>query len=575
MIFNRTHASQAQHRRPAFALPRFTALVLATAFALALSPSTHAAAPRPEEGIILLANTGDPDSLRIAQHYAEVRHVPVANIISLPLSLGETITWPEFVVTLWQPLQDELMRRKWVQAIPMTLTDPAGRMKYAPLGHRITALIICRGVPLRIAHDPALTADALPFTKRAEFRTNQSAVDSELSLIAAGTYLINAFVPNPLFQNNAPTEHEKSQIVKVSRLDAPTFEAANALVDQALAAERTGLLGRAYVDIGGIHASGDRWLNSTATQIEDLGFDLTVDRDPATMSATARIDAPALYFGWYAGNLNGPFAPPEFRFPHGAIALHIHSYSASTLRSSTIGWVGPLLARGVTATMGNVSEPYLELTHQPQLFLKALARGATLVDAAYYAIPALSWQAILIGDPLYRPFAVSLDEQINHLATLPPPLAGYATLRRMHQLEAARQPAEALALASKTQGIAPSLAVGYALAQRLHTAGDLTGAAQALGFASILTSFRSDEWSLADAAAQLLATTGRPSQALDIYRALFAAKNLPAELRLAWLPHAISAAQSAHDSVQAAAWISALADLTPPALPATPTAGKK
>ncbi|MES2696316.1 MAG: TIGR03790 family protein, partial [Verrucomicrobiota bacterium] len=318
--------------------------------------------------------------------------------------------------------------------------------------------------------DSALAADALPFTKRAEFRTNQSAVDSELSLIAAGTYLINAFVPNPLFQNNAPTEHEKSQIVKVSRLDAPTFDAANALVDQALAAERTGLLGRAYVDIGGIHASGDRWLNSTATQIEDLGFDLTVDRDPATLPATARIDAPALYFGWYAGNLNGPFTSPDFRFPPGAIALHIHSYSAHTLRSPTAGWVGPLLARGVTATLGNVSEPYLELTHQPQLFMKALARGATLVDAAYYALPALSWQAILIGDPLYRPFVVSLDDQINHLATLPPRLAGYAVLRRMRQLEAAHQPTEALALASKTQGIAPSLAVGYALASRLYAA---------------------------------------------------------------------------------------------------------
>ncbi len=577
MIFNRTPA-QALPRRPTFPLIGVLALIFTTALALALSPPARAAATlRPEDGIILLANTGDPDSLRIAQHYAEARHVPVANIISLPLPLGETITWPEFVVTLWQPLQAELIRRHWIDAIPMTLTDPAGRMKYAPLGHRITALIICRGVPLRIAHDPALAADALPFTKRAEFRTNESAVDSELSLVAAGPYLINAFIPNPLFQNNAPTDHEKSQIVKISRLDAPTFEAANALVDQALAAERTGLLGRAYVDIGGIHPSGDRWLNATATQLADLGFDLTVDRAPTTLPATARIDAPALYFGWYAGNLNGPFAPPEFRFPPGAIALHIHSYSAQTLRSTTAGWVGPLLARGVTATMGNVSEPYLELTHQPQLFLKALARGATLVDAAYYALPALSWQAILIGDPLYRPFAVSLEDQINHLATLPPSLAGYATLRRIHQLEAVHQTTEALALASKTQGIAPSLAVGYALAQHLHTAGDLTGAAQALGFASLLASYQPDEWALADAAAQLLATAGRPAQAIDIYRALFATKNLTTELRLTWLPHAITAAQSAHASDQSAAWITALADLTPPSQPppATPTAEKK
>ena len=575
MIFNRTPAPQALPRCAAFSLLSRIALVLTAALTLALSPLARAASSRPEAGIVLLTNSGDPDSLRIARHYAEMRHVPIANIISLPLPLAETITWPEFVVTLWQPLQDELIRQKWVQAIPMTLTDPAGRIKYAPLGHRITALIVCRGVPLRIAHDPTLAADALPFTKRAEFRTNQSAVDSELSLIAVGPYLINAFVPNPLFQNNAPTDYEKSQIVKVSRLDAPTFEAANSLVDQALAAEHTGLLGRAYVDVGGIHPSGDRWLEATAAQLDDLGFDLTVDRDPATMPATARIDAPALYFGWYTGDLNGPFTPSEFRFPPGAIALHIHSYSAHTLRSTSSGWVGPLLARGVTATLGNVFEPYLELTHQPQLFLRALARGDTLVDAAYYALPALSWQAILIGDPLYRPFAVSLETQISRLPTLPPRLAGYAALRRMHQLDAVHQPADALALARKTQGIAPSLALGYALAQRLHASGDITGAAQALGFASLLSAYPPDEWALADAAAQLLATAGRPNQSVDIYRALLATKILPTELRTAWLPHAIAAAITAKDSLQARLWSSDLVALTPPPAPTAPAATDK
>ncbi|MES2696315.1 MAG: hypothetical protein V4773_22780, partial [Verrucomicrobiota bacterium] len=112
---------------------------------------------------------------------------------------------------------------------------------------------------------------------------------------------------------------------------------------------------------------------------------------------------------------------------------------------------------------------------------------------------------------------------------------------------------------------------------RLYAAGDLTGAAQALGFASLLTSYQPDEWALADAVAQLLAAAGRPAQATDIYRALFAAKNLPAELRLAWLPHAVAAAQSAHDSAQASTWSAALADLTPAPSPppATPTAGKK
>ena len=87
--------------------------------------------------------------------------------------------------------------------------------------------------------------------------------------------------------------------------------------------------------------------------------------------------------------------------------MHIHSYSATTLRNRDTGWSGPFVARGVTATVGNVFEPYLQLTHRPDLLLRALVRGATFGDAACYAQPALSWQVIAIGDPLYRPFAVS------------------------------------------------------------------------------------------------------------------------------------------------------------------------
>ena len=531
----------------------------------------RAAPTRPADGVILLANSADPDSLRIARHYAEVRRVPEANIIALPLPLAETISWSEFVVTLWQPLQDELMRREWIRAIPMALVDPVGRRKFSPLGHRITALAICRGVPLRINHDPALAADALPFTRQPPFRTNQGSVDSELSLLAAGSYPINAFVPNPLYQNAAPSDHESAQIVKVSRLDAPSFAEANALVDQAVAAERLGLIGRAYVDIGGAHPDGDRWLEDVAGQLTTLGFDLSVDRDSATLAASARIDAPALYFGWYAGNLNGPFALPGFRFPPGAIALHIHSFSAATLRSTTSGWAGPLLARGVTATMGNVFEPYLDLTHRPQLFLRALSRGATLVEAAAFALPAFSWQTVLIGDPLYRPFAVPLETQLANRAALPPRLAGYAVLRRMKRLEADGKSADALALGRKALVATPNLALGLGLAQRFRTAGDLPSAAQALGFAAMLPAFPPDEWSLAATSAALLTEVGRPASALEIYRALLGSKTAPDDLRYTWLRPAIASARLAHDEAQARRWNTLLTELTPAEAVPAPT----
>ncbi len=504
--------------------------------------------------VLLLANSDDPDSVRVARHYAEVRGVPGENIVALKMPLTETISWSEFVATVWQPLLDELVRAQWVEAIPMSLTDAAGRRKYAVSGHRIAALVVCRGVPLKIAHDPALFVETPPFTSKAEFRTNAGAVDSELSLLAQPNYPINAFVPNPLFQNDRPTRFDRAQVVEVARLDGPTVGDALALVDRAVAAERFGLIGRAYVDLGGIHPDGDRWLEAVARQLDLLSFDLSVDREPATMPATARCDAPVLYFGWYAGDITGPFALPGFQFPPGAIALHIHSYSARTLHSTTAGWTGPLIGHGATATVGNVFEPYLELTHRPDLLLRALARGATLGEAAYYAMPAMSWQAILVGDPLYRPFAVGLADQMKNLTRLPSGLAGYAILRRMHELDGAGRHDEALALARAAQRETPSLAVGLTLAQRRLDAGDRESAANAMGFASLLKSFPPDQWALAREAAILLEKCGQAARAVDLWRTLLDEAAMPRELRVPWLSDARKTALAAGNIAQAEAW---------------------
>lgn len=512
--------------------------------------------------VIVVANAEDAGSLRIARHYAEARGVPPENIVTLKLPLTEEIGWREFVAVLWEPLLERLVADRWIDAIPMTLTDAAGRRKYAPNRHRMAAIVLCRGVPLKIAHDPALFHETPPFTRRGEFRTNAGAVDSELALLPSPNYPINAFVPNPFFSNERSAEAER-QAVRVTRLDGPTVEDAIALVDRALAAEKTGLLGRAYVDVGDYDKTGNEWLESAARQLEELGFDVAVDRAGATMPATARCDAPALYFGWYSGNLDGPFALPGFRFPAGAVALHIHSYSAGNLRSTTNGWTAPFIARGVTATVGNVYEPYLQFTHRPNLLLRALARGATWAEAAYYSINALSWQGIAVGDPLYRPFAVPLEEQLKRRNELPPLLAGYATLRRMRELEAASREEEAKTLGVRSQRETPNLAVGVWLAERLRSGGEMEAAANALGFVALMNAraLRPDEWALAAEAAKMLSECGRPSRAVDVWRMLLGIDAVPRELRLIWLKDAESAARAAGEVELQRRWAGEAAEL--------------
>jgi len=396
-------------------LSRFLLLVFLGLLGGALSEDASAASR-----VVLLVNANDKDSLRIARHYAAARAVPEANIVSLPLSREETISWEEFVRTLWQPLQDELVRRGWIDALQGSRLDPAGRRKVAASGHSISYLVVCRGVPLRITNAPELIIPSQDIDPREQFRTNAAAVDSELSLLAYGDYNINAYFPNPLFQGSVDNASNvgglaqgrrrsaailaEQRIIKVARLDGPKVADVLALIDNTLVAEERGLRGRAYVDLRGPHTEGEAWMEQIAVRAEALGFATEVNREEGNFPASARFETPMLYFGWYAADVEGPFTRPKFRFEPGAIAVHVHSYSAATLRSDSKGWAGPLIARGAVATTGAVYEPYLQLMHRPHLMFEELAKGARLGDAAYAALPVLSWQNVLLGDPLYRPF---------------------------------------------------------------------------------------------------------------------------------------------------------------------------
>lgn len=516
--------------------PTFRSQVIVVAWILAVVPSTRA--DDVADRVVILANSRQPESVRLAEFYAAKRGVPPANIIALPLPDAESITWRQFIDEVWQPLQDELYRRAWIEGTDSSLLDRLGRRRYALSGHRISYLVACRGVPLRIYNDPTLLDEKVGQRVGAALNKDESAVDAELSLLAVGNYEITALLPNPLFGPERTPSAEGAQVVKVTRLDGPTWESARRLVTSALEAERTGLVGRYYVDLQGPHTEGDQWLRTTAKQLQELGYDGDTEVTGATFGPAARFDAPALYFGWYAGNLNGPFARNGFAFPAGAIALHIHSFSAPTLRSDTAGWCGPLVARGVAATVGNVFEPYLGLTHRPDFLLQALAHGKNFGDAVYGALPALSWQAVAIGDPLYRPFRIALADQGD---------ADYALIRRANLLARAGRTPDAIALLKAAQRERPSLPVGLALARQALGNNDPATAVNAVGFAPMLKNVRPEDWALMRDIAEVLAANGAQPAAIQVYANLARAKAPTPEAFKALLQEARRVADAAGD----------------------------
>jgi hypothetical protein len=185
------------------------------------------------------------------------------------------------------------------------------------------------------------------------------------------------------------------------------------MITDAIETERTGLWGRAYIDgahnsAGGL-AVGDQWLVETRDQLHKAGVPVIYENTPEIFPNNYPMTDCALYFGWYAGTVSGPFTQPDFQFAPGAVAVHIHSFSASTLHDENANWAGPLVTKGAAATIGNVYEPYLQLTAHLNILSDRLLHGFTFAESAYMSVQTVSWMSVMVGDPLYRPYAAWLE----------------------------------------------------------------------------------------------------------------------------------------------------------------------
>jgi len=383
----------------------------------------------PDE-ILVIANSDIAASVRTAQYYCAKRKVPAANILALPLgtNLSDTITRADYEKQLAKPIRKKLFSRKFAGKIKCLLTTYGVPIKVGGRG------------PLKSQEDKlkqlkkmaeqeknkikqleqsggANTAGQIKDIKRKLAKLQSeidpivgketgACVDSELSMVLFGNYELYRWQPNKL-NNSVPGLSFNT--LMVSRLDGPGVQVAKRLVDKAISAEKTGLRGFAYIDSRGIAKDKKPYSFGYFDQsLRDLAV-FTRLRTAITvkLEQTEELFAPgacpqtAIYCGWYSLKKY----VDAFDFVDGAIGYHISSWEAVDLRDpNSSQWCPAMLADGVTATLGPVAEPYLHSFPEPREFFLELFRGRCLVEAYYHTKPFNSWQLILIGDPLYRPF---------------------------------------------------------------------------------------------------------------------------------------------------------------------------
>lgn len=385
----------------------------------------------PDE-ILVIANSDIAASVRTAQYYCAKRKVPAANILALPLgtNLSDTITRADYEKQLAKPIRKKLFSRKFAGKIKCLLTIYGVPIKVGGRGplksqedklkqlkkmaeqekNRIKQLEQSGGANTSTSGQmkdiqrklAKLQSEIDPIVGK----ETGACVDSELSMVLFGNYELYRWQPNKL-NNSVPGLSFNT--LMVSRLDGPGVQVAKRLVDKAISAEKTGLRGFAYIDSRGIAKDKKPYSFGYFDQsLRDLAV-FTRLRTAITvkLEQTEELFAPgacpqtAIYCGWYSLKKY----VDAFDFVDGAIGYHISSLEAVDLRDpNSSQWCPAMLADGVTATLGAVAEPYLHSFPEPREFFLELFIGRCLVEAYYHTKPFNSWQLVLIGDPLYRPF---------------------------------------------------------------------------------------------------------------------------------------------------------------------------
>ena len=359
----------------------FCCLLLSSLAAWALQPAS----------VAVVYNADSPLSVRAAQHYCSLRCIPTRNLLPLHDVSAADVTRQDFDLKIRMSLL--------LSARERGLMWPAGPQngRYA-----IRAMVLMPDLPLRIRED-------VPPGGKAPGRVpgNAASVDSELMLLGA-EFNRNGCLNNPFFRADQELDRAEPAVMSVCRIDAPSETAVFRMMNDPVKVEPRGLWGWVVVDSGGPYAEGDEWLRGVVKFAQRQNRPLFHESSKHTLAqAFPLMRQTALYFGWYTGSPDGPFregTPGDFCFMPGAIACHLHSFSAKQIKSAG-SWVGALLQRGAAVTAGNVAEPLLGTCLRYDLFCERLAAGYTVAEAALMATPVVSWQGVVLGDPLYRPFA--------------------------------------------------------------------------------------------------------------------------------------------------------------------------
>lgn len=418
------------------------------------------------DNVLLVLNEASSVSLEVGQYYIQKRGIPPANVLRINAKSEDSISRDNFTRQIENPIAAFLARSSFQD--------------------RILYLVLTKGIPLRVEGTSGPDGTV-------------ASVDSELTLLyrkmVGQTVTPAGRIANPYFLRDAPITqaraftHEAQDIFLVSRLDGYTSADIRALIDRGCAPAQKGKILLDQKEP--LQAKGNDWLRSAADILKSMGFGdrVVLESSSAVMAGEKQV------LGYCSWGSNDPAIRRrhfDFEFVPGALAAMFVSSDGRTFQEPPVSWnigtwedkasyfsgspqslAGDLIRDGVTGIAAHVSEPYLEATVRPEVLFPAYLSGFNLIESYYLAIPYLSWQTVVIGDPLCGPFRKTVlgSQEIEKGADPETDLPPFFSSRRLATVSVA---------AYKRAGVHPDTVKLLLRAEARSAKGNAAGAREAL-----------------------------------------------------------------------------------------------
>ena len=352
---------------------------------LSLVPLLAAAAwAQKPENVLVVINQPSAISRQIAEYYMKRRQIPPGNICALRTTEEEHINRAIFDKEIAKPLAECLKAKK--------------------LEEQILYIVTTKGVPLTIDGSQAMQGE-------------YASVDSELTLLYSdmkGTpHHLPGPLENPFFGKlDIPFSHPRFPIYLVTRLTGYDFADVKAMIDKGMVAKNRG---KFVLDLRSREdANGNDWLRTAAMLLpkERVVLDET---DEVLYNQKDVIG----FASWGSNDKNRHKRLVGFQWLPGAIMTEFVStngrtfkrppdtWNISTFKDTKLFWAdspqtltADYIHEGATGASGHVDEPYVRFCPRPDYLLPAYYNGRNLAESYYVAILGLSWQNIVVGDPL-------------------------------------------------------------------------------------------------------------------------------------------------------------------------------